>query len=73
MGFSMTIYMDFRRNYELSTIYIYNNLIKVITRTKIILYIMVYELKKLKRQRRRTSLLNKNCLKFRLKIVQITN
>jgi hypothetical protein len=39
----------FRRNYELSTIYIYNNLIKVITRTKIILYIMVYELKKLKR------------------------
>jgi hypothetical protein len=70
MGFSMTIYMDFRRNYELSTIYIYNNLIKVITRTKIILYIMVYELKKLKR---RTSLLNKNCLKFRLKIVQITD
>jgi hypothetical protein len=47
MGFSMTaIYMDFRRNYELSIIYIYNNLIKVITRTKIILYIMVYELKK---------------------------
>ena len=70
MGFSMTIYMDFRRNYELSTIYIYKNHIKVITRTKIILYIMVYELKKLKR---RTSLLNKNCLKFRLKIVQITN
>jgi hypothetical protein len=34
----------FRRNYELSTIYIYNNLIKIITRTKIILYIMVYEL-----------------------------
>ena len=62
--------MDFRRNYELSTIYIYNNLIKVITRTKIILYIMVYKLKKLKR---RTLLLNKNCLKFRLKIVQITN
>ena len=57
----MTIYMYFRRNYELSTIYIYNNLIKVITRTKIILYIMVYEF------------LNKNCLKFRLKIVQITN
>ena len=27
----MTIYKDFRRNYELSTIYIYNNLIKVIT------------------------------------------
>ena len=70
MGFSMTIYMDFRRNYGLSTIYIYNNLIKVITRTKIILYIMVYELKKLKS---RTLLLNKNCLKFRLKIVQITN
>ena len=70
MGFSMTIYMDIRRNYELLTIYIYNNLIIVITRTKIILYIMVYELKKLKR---RTSLLNKNCLKFRLKIVQITN
>jgi hypothetical protein len=66
----MTFDMNFRRNYELSTIYIYNNLIKVITRTKIILYIMVYELKKLKR---RTSLLNKNCLKFRLKIVQITN
>jgi hypothetical protein len=43
MGFSMTIYMDFGRNYELSTIYIYNNLIKVITRTKIILYIMVYD------------------------------
>jgi Ni/Fe-hydrogenase subunit HybB-like protein len=70
MGFSMTIYMDIRRNYELLTIYIYNNLIIVITRTKIILYIMVYELKKLKR---RTSLLNKNCLKFRLKIVQINN
>jgi hypothetical protein len=67
MDFSMTIYMDFRRNYELSTIYIYNNLIKVITWTKIILYIMVYELKKLKR---RTSLLNKNCLKFGLKIIQ---
>ena len=66
----MTIYMDIRRNYELLTIYIYNNLIIVITRTKIILYIMVYELKKLKR---RTSLLNKNCLKFRLKIVQINN
>jgi hypothetical protein len=45
----MTIYMDIRRNYELLTIYIYNNLIIVITRTKIILYIMVYELKKLKR------------------------
>jgi hypothetical protein len=45
MGFSMTFDMNFRRNYELSTIYIYNNLIKVITRTKIILYIMVYELK----------------------------
>jgi hypothetical protein len=44
MGFSMTIYMDFRRNYGLLTIYIYNNLIKVITRTTIILYIMVYEL-----------------------------
>ena len=58
MGFSMTIYKDFRRNYELSTIYIYNNLIKVITRNKIIQYIMVYELKKLKR---RTSLLIKNC------------
>ena len=70
MGFSMTIYMDFRRNYELSTIYIYNNHIKVITRTKIILYIMVYKFKKLKR---RTSPLNKDCLKFRLKIVQITN
>ena len=54
----MTIYKDFRRNYELSTIYIYNNLIKVITRNKIIQCIMVYELKKLKR---RTSLLNKNC------------
>ena len=64
----MTIYMDIRRNYELLTIYIYNNLIIVITRTKIILYIMVYELKKLKR---RTSLPNKYCLKFRLKIVQI--
>ena len=66
----MTIYMDIRRNYELLTIYIYNNLIIVITRTKIILYIMVYELKKLKR---RTSLLNKYSLKFRLKIVQINN
>jgi hypothetical protein len=55
----MTIYMDIRRNYELLTIYIYNNLIIVITRTKIILYIMVYELKKLKRG---TSLLNKNCV-----------
>ena len=66
----MAIYMDIRRNYELLTIYIYNNLIIVITRTKIILYIMVYELKKLKR---RTSLLKKNCLKFRLKIVQINN
>ena len=70
MVFSTTIYMDIRRNYELLTIYIYNNLIIVITRTKIILYIMVYEFKKLKR---RTSLLNKNCLKFRLKIVQINN
>ena len=66
----MAIYMDIRRNYELLTIYIYNNLIIVITRTKIILYIMVYELKKLKR---RTSLLKKNCLKFRLKIVLINN
>jgi hypothetical protein len=66
----MTIYMDFRRNYELLTIYIYNNLIIVITRTKIILYITVNELKKLKRK---TSLLNKNSLKFRLKIVQINN
>ena len=66
----MAIYMDIRRNYELLTTYIYNNLIIVITRTKIILYIMVYELKKLKR---RTSLLKKNCLKFRLKIVQINN
>ena len=55
----MTIYMDIRRNYELLTIYIYNNLIIVITRTKIILYIMVYELKKLKRG---ISLLNKNCV-----------
>ena len=64
------INMDIRRNYELLTIYIYNNLIIVITRNKIILYIMVYEFKKLKR---RTSLLNKNCLKFRLKIVQINN
>jgi hypothetical protein len=50
MGFTITIYMDFRRNYELSTIYIYNNLIKVITRTKSILYIMVYELKKVKKK-----------------------
>ena len=66
----MTIYMDIRRNYELLTIYIYNNLIIVITRTKIILYIMVYELKKVKG---RTSLPNKYCLKFRLKIVQINN
>ena len=48
----MTIYMDIRRNYELLTTYIYNNLIIVITRTKIILYIMVYELKKLKRRHR---------------------
>ena len=31
----MTIYMDIRRNYELLTIYIYNNLIIVITRTKL--------------------------------------
>ena len=66
----MTIYMDIRRNYELLNIYIYNNLIIVITRTKIILYIMVYVLKKLKR---RTTLLNKYCLKFPLKIVQINN
>jgi hypothetical protein len=56
MDFSMTIYMDFKRNYELSTIYIYNNLIKVITRTKIILYIMVYELKKLNWEGNRFSI-----------------